>query len=227
MLSPPLVAFSDYFFCTPQSVRRCAEVICKVVKICGGNFFSRRFHNDGPHFWKLLSTSPFKAKSISSDEQALMLPYRSTSRTLEHPISESSNLKTQAAVLHMIAELARDKGSASALQVVLKKVSGLVVGIACSSVSGLWDPAIDALSGLASIDADLIWVLLADVYYSSTKEKDVAKPSSEFPELAEILLPPCSSNNYLYVQYGGQTYGFEINLASVENAIKKLYPEMC
>lgn len=209
----------------PVPVRRCAEVISNVVNICGGNFFSRRFHNDGPHFWKLLSTSPFKRKSISSDEKAPLLPYRSTSRTLDDPVSESSNLKTQAAVLHMIACMSRDKNSASALELVLKKVSGLVVGIACSGVAGLWDASIDALSGLASIDPDLIWLLLADVYYSM-KEKDVLPPNSAIPELAEILPLPLSSKDYLYVQYGGQTYGFDVNLSSVENAFRQLYPEM-
>ncbi|XP_021766499.1 uncharacterized protein LOC110730962 [Chenopodium quinoa] len=209
----------------PAPVRRCAEVISNVVKICGGDFFSRRFHTDGSHFWKLLSTSPFKRKPISSDEKAPLLPYRSTSRTLEDPISESSNLKTQVAVLRMIAELSRDKKSASALEVVLKKVSGLVVGIACSGVTGLRDASIDALSGLASIDPDLIWLQLADVYYSS-KEEDAKPSSSGFPELAEILPRPMSSKDYLYAQYGGQSYGFDVNFSSVENAFRILYPEM-
>ncbi|XP_010669990.2 uncharacterized protein LOC104887100 isoform X2 [Beta vulgaris subsp. vulgaris] len=210
----------------PVPVRRCAEVISNVVKICGGSFFSRRFQTDGSHFWKLLSTSPFKRKPISSDEKTPLLPYRSTSRTSEDPVSETSNLKTQEAMLHMIAELSRDNKSASALEIIFKKVSGLVVGIACSGLAGLWDASIDALSGLASIDPDLIWLLLADLYYSMKGKKDAQQPESEFPELAEILPLPMSSKDYLYVQYGGQTYGFSIDFSSVENAFEKLYPEM-
>ncbi|KNA08663.1 hypothetical protein SOVF_160610 isoform A [Spinacia oleracea] len=209
----------------PVPVRRCAEVISNVVKICGGNFFSRRFHNDGSHIWKLLCSSPFKRKPNLSDEKGPILPYRSTSHTLEDPVSESSNLKTQIAVLHMIAELSQDKNSASALVLVFKKVSGIVVGIACSGVTGLWDASIDALSGLASIDPDLIWLLLADVYYS-LKEGDMQPPNSIFPHLGEILPLPMSSKDYLYVQYGGQSYGFDLHFLSVENAFKKLYPEM-
>lgn len=201
-------------------------MISNVVKICGGSFFSRRFQTDGSHFWKLLSTSPFKRKPISSDEKTPLLPYRSTSRTSEDPVSETSNLKTQEAMLHMIAELSRDNKSASALEIIFKKVSGLVVGIACSGLAGLWDASIDALSGLASIDPDLIWLLLADLYYSMKGKKDAQQPESEFPELAEILPLPMSSKDYLYVQYGGQTYGFSIDFSSVENAFEKLYPEM-
>lgn len=210
----------------PVPVRRCLQVISSVVKTCGGDFFSRRFHNDGSHFWKLLSTSPFRQKPFMKDEKAaLLLPYRSTSRTMEDPVSEASSLKIQAAVLHMIADLSQDKRSASAFQVVLKKVSGLVVGITCSGVTGLRDASIDALLGLASIDPDLIWLLVADVYYTMT-DSDFSPSNSEFPEIGQILPPPVSSKDYLYVQYGGQTHGFDVNLSSVETVFKKLYPEI-
>lgn len=210
----------------PVPVRRCLAVVSNVVKICGGDFFSRRFHTDGSHFWKLLTISPFKRRAITKDEKApLLLPYRSTSRTLEDPISESSTLRIQAALLHMIADIAHDKRSASAFKIVLKKVGGLVVGIACSGVSGLHDASLDALSGLASIDPDLIWLLLADVYYSLKDNKGVCLPNSAFPELVEILPTPVSPKDYLYVQYGGQTYGFDIDPSSVETVFKKLFPE--
>ncbi|KAH7528101.1 hypothetical protein FEM48_Zijuj05G0036200 [Ziziphus jujuba var. spinosa] len=63
-------------------------------------------------------------------------------------------------------------GSASALEVVLKKVSGLVVGIACSGIVGLRDASINALHGLACIDPDLVWLLVDDVYYYSVMKKD-------------------------------------------------------
>ncbi|KAK9684121.1 hypothetical protein RND81_10G187600 [Saponaria officinalis] len=206
-------------------IRRCVEMISNTVKICGGNFFTRRFHNDGPNFWKLLTTSPFTRKSIRNKEAApLLLPYRNTSRTLEDPVSETSNLKTQEAILRMIANLSQDKRSSSALDVALKKVCGLVVGVACSGVTGLRDASIAALSGLATIDPDLVWLLMADVYYSF-KGEDI-RPPPLFPELAEVLPTPLSSKDYLFVQYGGQTYGFDINFSSVEIVFKKLYPEM-
>ncbi|GAB4854735.1 hypothetical protein Ancab_023321 [Ancistrocladus abbreviatus] len=205
----------------PLSVRRCLAVVSNVVWICGGDFFSRRFKNDGPHFWKLLSSSPFKRKPNSRDERALLqLPYRSTTVNWEDSISEVSNLKVQAAVLNMIADIARDKKSASALEVVLKQVSGLAVGIAFSSVSGLRDAAINALLGLASIDPDLIWLLLADVYYS-TKNELVPSPIPELLELPQLLPPPSSTKDYLYVQFGGQSYGFDVDFSSVEMAFKK------
>ncbi|XP_059666693.1 uncharacterized protein LOC132312369 [Cornus florida] len=207
----------------PVAVRRCAGVVSNVVQICGGDFFSRRFHTDGHHFWKLLSTSPFLKKPISKEERTpLQLPYRSTSLSSEDSMAERSNLKVQVAVLNMIADLSRNKRSASALEAVLKKVSGIVVGIACSGVSGLRDASVNALTGLASLDPDLIWLLLADVYYSLKKKDMPSPPASDFPEISQILPPPLTPKGYLYVQYGGQGYGFDIDFSSVESVFRIL-----
>ncbi|XP_052177769.1 uncharacterized protein LOC127791774 isoform X2 [Diospyros lotus] len=210
----------------PLAVRRCAGVISNVVQICGGDFFSRRFYTDGPHFWKLLSTSPFQTKPISKEERTILqLPYRSTSVSSEFAFAEISNLKVEAAVLNMIADLSRDKRSCSALEAVLKKVSGLVVGIACSGVVGLREASVNALVGLASIDPDLIWLLLADVYYSKKKELP-SPPASDLPQLVQILPPPLSPKDYLYVQYGGQSYGFDLDFSSVETVFKELQSQV-
>ncbi|KAG5546881.1 hypothetical protein RHGRI_018895 [Rhododendron griersonianum] len=207
----------------PLAVRKCACVISNVVQICGGDFFSRRFYTDGPHFWKLLSTSPFQTKPISKQERTpLQLPYRSTSISSEVSVAEVSNLKVQAAVLNMIADLSRDKRSASALEAVLKKVSGIVVGIACSGVLGLHEASVNALVGLASIDSDLIWLLLADVYYSKKRDMPLP-PTSDLPEVSQTLTPPSSPKGYLYAQYGGQSYGFDIDFSSVETVFKILH----
>ncbi|XP_021674719.2 uncharacterized protein LOC110660661 isoform X2 [Hevea brasiliensis] len=208
----------------PVAVRRCTSVVSKVVQICGGDFFSRRFHTDGSHFWKFLSMSPFQKKPFSKEERIpLQLPYRSTPTSSEDSMAEVSSLKVQVAVLNMIADLSRNKRSASSLEAVLKKVSGLVVGIACSGVAGLLDASVNALQGLASIDPDLIWLLLADVYYS-LKKKDLPSPhASSFPPISQILPPPLSPKGYLYVQYGGQSYGFDIDFHSVEAVFKKLH----
>lgn len=202
-------------------------MVSSVVQICGGDFFSRRFHTDGPHFWKLLSTSPFMRNPKSKDEKVpLQLPYRSTSISAEDSVAEASNLKVQVAMLNMIADLSRNKKSASALEVVLKKVSGLVVGIACSGVVGLRDASINALFGLAAIDPDLIWLLLADVYYSLKKRDFPSPPTSEFPEICEILPLPSFAKEYLYVQYGGQSYGFDVDFSSVDTVFSKLHSQV-
>jgi len=91
------------------------------------------------------------------NEKAIILPYRDTSLTSEEPMAEISSQKIQIAVLDMIAAISSNKRSAVALESVLKKVCGLVVGIAYSSLTGLQEAAIRALAGLACIDADLIW----------------------------------------------------------------------
>lgn len=208
------------------AVKRCLGVVSSVVQICGGDFFSRRFYKDGSNFWKLLTTSPFYKKPISKEGPHLKLPYRSTSVSSEDSMAESSSIKIQVAVLNMIADLSANKRSASSLEAVFKRVSGLVVGIACSGVIGLRDAAVNALKGLASMDSDLIWVLLADVYYSLKKKEMPLPPTSDLPEIGQILPPPLTPKGYLYVQYGGQSYGFTIDFSSVEFVFKKLQSEV-
>ncbi|KAF9678708.1 hypothetical protein SADUNF_Sadunf07G0063200 [Salix dunnii] len=208
------------------AVRRCLSVVASVVLSCGGDFFSRRFHTDGSHFWKLLSTSPLQKKPFSKEDRTpLQLPYRSAPTSSGDLISEISNLKVQVAVLNMIAHLSQNKRSTSALQIVLKKVSGLVVGIACSGVKGLHDASMNALRGLASIDPDLIWLLLADVYYAFKKDLP-SPPSSGLPQISKLLPPPLSPKGYLYVLYGGQSFGFDIDYSSVETVFKKLHSQI-
>ncbi|KAK9101473.1 hypothetical protein Scep_024903 [Stephania cephalantha] len=207
----------------PAAVRRCLDVVGKVIQICGGDFFSRRFCNDGPHFWKLLMTSPFQKKQILGDEkQPLQLPYRALPSAAEEPLAESSSLKVQAAALNMIADLSRNKRSASALQAVLKKVCGLVVGIACSGVTFLRDASVNALAGLGCIDSDLVWLLLADVYYSLNKNDLPSPPSQDFPQISQLLPASSSPKEYLHAHYGGGTFGFGIDPGSVEIVFKKL-----
>ncbi|CAL5207919.1 unnamed protein product [Lathyrus oleraceus] len=207
----------------PVAVRRCLNVISNVVQICGGDFFTRRFHTDGTHFWKLLTTSPFHKMSNFKDEKTpLQLPYRSSSVNSEDSLAETSYLKVQIAVLNMVADLCNNKRSATALELVLKKLCGLVVGIACSNVVGLRDASLNALHGLASIDPDLVWLLLADIYYSVKKDALAPPPRPGLPEISEIIPLPSSPKEYLYVQYGGQSYGFDIDLASVEFVFTKI-----
>ncbi|XP_023644344.1 TELO2-interacting protein 1 homolog isoform X2 [Capsella rubella] len=212
----------------PVAVRRCLTVISRVIQTSGGDFFSRRFRNDGPEFWKLLTTSPFyimTPKNLRDESKsALRLPYRTVPES-SSLIAEVSSLKVQAALLDMIAEISRDKRSASALDAVLKKVAGLVVGIACSGVTGLREAALNALRGLACIDPDLIWILLADVYYSLKKRDLPLPPSPEFPDMSKVLPSrplEDSRTKFLYVEYGGRSYGFELEFSSVETIFKKL-----
>ncbi|KAM0029383.1 putative armadillo-like helical protein [Helianthus debilis subsp. tardiflorus] len=208
----------------PLTTRQCAGVISKAVQICGGDFFSRRFHTDGPYLWELLSTSPFQKKPMNLKERrVLQLPYRTNSTSSEDPRAEISDLKVQVAVLEMIAEISGNKNSASAFESVVKKVSGVVVGIACSGVGGLRDASVNALRGLSAIDSDLVWLLVADVYYSKKREDVSQPPVADLPQVHQLLPPPSSSKSYLYVQYGGQSFGFDIDFSAVEYVFKKLY----
>lgn len=203
-------------------------MISRSIQTSGGDFFVRRFHNDGHVIWNLLAPSPLplRMKNTSSlDKRPILLPYRSTSQTSEDPIAEASSLKIQAAVLIMIAEISGNKRSASALEAVLKKLSGLVVGVSFSSAKGLQEASLKALSGLASMDPDLIWLLLADVYYPM-KKRDIPSPSDlELSSMSELLPRPVSSKEFLYVQYGGEAC-FDVDPSSVDIVFQKMQSQV-
>ncbi|XP_051197741.1 uncharacterized protein [Lolium perenne] len=204
-------------------VRRCTEVLGRTIQICGGDFFIRRFHKDGYIIWRLLALSPFKRKTLSlMDEKAIILPYRNTSLTSEEPMAEISSQKIQIAVLDMITEISSNKRSAIALESVLKKICGLVVGIAYSGLIGLREAAIRALTGLACMDADLVWLLLADVYHSLNQRDMPLPPIQDLVELCDLLPPPMSSREYLFVQYGGDGVRYDIDPSSVHEVFKRM-----
>uniref|UniRef100_A0A0D9XMV1 TTI1 N-terminal TPR domain-containing protein n=1 Tax=Leersia perrieri TaxID=77586 RepID=A0A0D9XMV1_9ORYZ len=203
-------------------VRKCTEVLSKVIQISGGDFFVRRFHKDGSVVWRLLALSPFRRKRmVLMDEKAIVLPYRNTSLTSEEPMAEISSQKIQIAVLDMLAEISSNKRSATALESVLKKVCGLVVGIAYSGLIGLREAAIKALTGFACIDSDLVWLLLADVYYS-LNTRDMPLPPKDLVELCDLLPPPMSSREYLFVLYGGEGVRCDVDPSSVHEVFKSM-----
>uniref|UniRef100_A0ACD5TMG3 Uncharacterized protein n=1 Tax=Avena sativa TaxID=4498 RepID=A0ACD5TMG3_AVESA len=204
-------------------VKRCTEVLGRTIQICGGDFFIRRFHKDGYIIWSLLALSPFRRKTLLlMDEKAIILPYRNTSLTSEEPMAEISSQKIQIAVLDMITEISSNKRSAIALESVLKKICGLVVGIAYGGLIGLREAAIRALTGLACMDADLVWLLLADVYYSVNQRDMPLPPILDLMELCDLLPPPMSSREYLFVQYGGEGVRYDIDPLSVHEVFKRM-----
>jgi hypothetical protein len=176
-------------------VRKCTEMLSRAICISGGDFYVRRFHKDGPIVWRLLALSPFRRLS-KMDEKAIILPYRDTSLNSEEPMAEISSQKIQIAVLDMIAAISSNKRSVVALESVLKKVCGLVVGIAYSSLTGLQEATIRALAGLACMDADLVWLLLADVYYSLNQRESLL-PDQDLALVSDLLPPQVSSREYL------------------------------
>ncbi|CAN6311770.1 unnamed protein product [Urochloa humidicola] len=204
-------------------VRKCTEVLSKAISMSGGDFYVRRFHKDGHIVWRLLALSPFRRKRMSMmDEKAIILPYRDTSLTSEEPMAEITSQKIQIAVLDMIATISSNKRSAIALESVLKKVCGLVVGIAYSSLTGLQEAAIRALAGLACMDADLVWLLLADVYYSLNQRDIPLPPNQELVEISDLLPPPMSSREYLFVQYGGEGVRCDVDPSCVHEVFKRM-----
>ncbi|URD83200.1 TELO2 interacting protein 1, partial [Musa troglodytarum] len=207
-------------------IRKCLNMLHKAVQIGGGDFFVRRFKNDGHTIWKLLTSSPFRRKPTLSNEKRILLPYRSNSITSEEPMAEVSTQKIQAAVLDMITKICSDERTSSALQMVRKKVSGIVVGIACSSMAGLKDASLRALSGLACIDSDLTWLLLADVYYSLNRRDVILPPCRDLAGISELLPAASSKKEYLFVNYAGEDLGLDIDPSSVEVVFRKMESEV-
>ncbi|KAL6906326.1 hypothetical protein ACP4OV_003927 [Aristida adscensionis] len=204
-------------------VRKCTEVLSGAIVISGGDFYVRRFHKDGSIIWRLLALSPFRRNRMSlMDEKAIILPYRDTSVSSEEPMAEISSQKIQIAVLDMIAAISSNKKSAIALESVLKKVCGLVVGIAYSSLTGLREAAVRALAGLACMDADLVWLLLADVYYSLNQRDMPLPPNHDLAEISDLLPPAMSSREYLFVQYGGEGVRCDVEPLSVHEVFKRM-----
>lgn len=189
--------------------------------MCGGDFFIRRFRTDGSFLWKLLSSKTIDSSRSSKNEGPILLPFRKVRfGSMDESTAEISILKVKEAALRMIADIAQDKRSAPALEGILRKISGLVVGIACGGPDALQDAAASALSSLSCIDPDLIWVLLADIVYASGKGVP-CPPTSDFPEVSRILPSTSSPKEYLFFQYS-EDDSFEIQLPKAEKVFGKL-----
>jgi hypothetical protein len=96
-----------------------------------------------------------------------------------------------------------------------------VAGIAYSNLTGLQEAAIRALAGLACIDADLVWLLLADVYYS-LNQREPLLPNQDLALVWDLLLPPMSLREYLFVQYGGEGVRCDVDPSSVHEVFRRM-----
>ncbi|ERN14793.1 uncharacterized protein LOC18443063 isoform X1 [Amborella trichopoda] len=212
----------------PVVIKRCLLVVSSVVQTCGGDFFIRRFFTDGSAFWNLLISAPFSPKPKRKNEGPIMLPYRKpTSLSPEHDsMAEISSLKVKESILKMITDISKNKKSARALEGVFRKVSSLIVGVACSNVATLRGTAIDALRRLSGIDPDFVWLLLADIVYSlEQKDEHPSPPSPDLAEVSQLLPPPSSAKEYLYVQYGGERFSVDVELSRAKEVFQKLNQE--
>ncbi|CAA7394168.1 unnamed protein product [Spirodela intermedia] len=210
-------------------IRRCTRVISTAVHACGGDFFIRRFRLDGSAIWNLLASSPFQRKPPPAEgSRPILLPYRAAAEpsSEDQIVAEASAVKTQEAVLNLISEISADTRSAAAVEAVLKRVAGLVVGIACSGVADLREAAVQALAALARVDSDLIWLLLADVVYSN-KNSEAPPPPPGFPWVSSLLPPPPSPSELLHLRYGGGGSGFRVDPGAAEIVFKRMLSEMC
>uniref|UniRef100_A0A0A9DVC5 Uncharacterized protein n=1 Tax=Arundo donax TaxID=35708 RepID=A0A0A9DVC5_ARUDO len=72
------------------------------------------------------------------------------------------------------------------------------------------------------MDADLVWLLFADVYYSLNQRDMPLPPSQNLAEISGLLPPPMSSREYLFVQYGGDGVRSDVDPLSVHEVFKRM-----
>ncbi|MCO5612061.1 hypothetical protein L7F22_066323 [Adiantum nelumboides] len=212
----------------PSVLIRASEVIASVVSSCGGDFFTRRFQKDMvPRFLTILaqSTGLQPESDIHGRRKPLLNSQKTSARNYEG-FAPASLLKVKEAVLACIRDIAKTKKSATALTRSFEQLAGMVVGLACA-VSGLEEHATQTLIALSNIDADLVWILLADIAYGSSNPQllQVVYPGPMFPKASQLLPPFRGSQEALWMQFSGREINLNINSSQAWNILSRL--ELC
>ncbi|XP_078436931.1 ARM repeat superfamily protein [Wolffia australiana] len=207
------------------AIRRCASVISATIGTCGGDFFIRRLRHDGPALWGPLAAEKEVVKCPVLPYRALIGPAESS------PLAEASVVKAQEAILGLISDICLNPRSAAAMESTVERVASLVVAVACSGIAALRDAAVRALVALARIDADLVWVLLADVVFFFRRNGGhcgaLAPPLVEgFPGLSSVLPPPSSLAELLHLRYIGGGRTFRIDPEAAEIVFRRVVGEL-
>ncbi|KAI5070070.1 hypothetical protein GOP47_0014413 [Adiantum capillus-veneris] len=211
----------------PSVLIRALEVIASVVSSCGGDFFTRRFQKDlVPRFLNILAQgTSLQAKSDIHGGRKLRLNSHETNASNYKEFAPASLLKVQETVLACIRDVAKSKKSAPALARSLEQLAGVVVGLACA-VPAIEDSATQALIALSNIDADLIWILLADIAYGSSSpqllEEVMSPPGPLFPNASQLLPPFRGSQEALWMQFSGRERNLNINSSQAWTILSRL-----
>lgn len=192
-----------------QVVIRALAVMAHAIVLGGGEFFNRRMKRDAlPLMVKLLCN-----QHSSVSEQGLLLQRSSDTYMLQQrkagdPYGRKSYsspaevLKVQQAVIACVTSIANSSKSAPALTGLVSVVASWILVLGCS-VGGLQDTAADALLALSAIDADVVWVLAADLVFGAGEA--TSTPGLQFPPLTEIFPPLGALKDALCLQYISQS----------------------
>ena len=135
----------------------------------------------------------------SRSQHRKLLPYQGNSPNLHRDFALASRLKVHKAIFSCLCEIASNKSSASALASSLEQLASVTVGFACG-VPLLQESATQTLLALSNVDADLIWILVADIAFASGGPIEVASPGKFFPDVPQILPVLSSSEDALWKQ---------------------------
>lgn len=166
---------------------RVLAVIANLITICGGQFFTRRIAKDAlPLLLKLLREGPSSIMSRPSDalrpksSKELLLLRSQGSEIQETGISPAAKLKVQLAVLKCIEIIAGHQKNSSALETTYRPIVSWVVASACK-VPALQAAAAETLVALSNLDADLVWLVVADLVYGTSMPNESCSSSSCHP----------------------------------------------
>ncbi|KAG0557818.1 hypothetical protein KC19_11G159100 [Ceratodon purpureus] len=211
----------------PAVLVRVLEVMASLITICGGQFFTRRIAKDAlPLLLKLLRDGPSLIMTRPSDafrpksSKELFLLRNQGSEIKETGTSPAAVLKVQLAVLKCIGVIAGDQKSAPALESTYKPIVSWVVALGCK-VQALRGPAAETLVALSNVDADLVWLIVADLVYDGHSHS-LPSPGDEFPTFVQIFPPLSSPKEALWVQYSSHNGDAKVDRKAAQELLAKL-----
>lgn len=184
---------------------RVLAVIANLITICGGQFFTRRIAKDAlPLLLKLLREGPSLIMSRPSDalrpksSKELLLLRSQGSEIQETGISPAAKLKVQLAVLKCIEMIAGHQKNSSALETTYKPIVSWVVASACR-VPALQAAAAETLVALSNLDADLVWLVVADLVHGTSAHLCSMNPVMSLLqfEILTLAISLCGCTNHL------------------------------
>jgi hypothetical protein len=116
--------------------------------------------------------------------------------------------------------IAGHQKNSAALETTYKPIVSWVVASACK-VPALQAAAAETLVALSNLDADLVWLVVADLVYDGTSQ-GLPSPGAEFPSFAQVFPPLATPKDASWVQYSNHNGDCMVDRRVAENLLAKL-----
>ncbi|KAJ7549328.1 hypothetical protein O6H91_07G049000 [Diphasiastrum complanatum] len=213
----------------PSVVVRSLDVIALASFECGGQFLARRFKDALPSFVALFS-GRYSKRTLDTVPGNLSRSVATVDRNRRASVQEMSSpavlFKVQEAALKCVRTICERRKSAPALEAVIGSIAAWVAAIGCSN-HGLKDLAADTLLALSNIDADLVWMLVADIAYNAASNMvpicgGSETCNSDLPPIAQILPSLTIDGDALFMQYAGRDCNIKTDRSRACSVLGKL-----